>query len=82
MKRIVAAAAMLATLAGPAYAQFSTGKQKTPLELQYEREQRDQAQAEKEYNATMKRLKAQSAAPTNSDPWRGVRPSTDASAKR
>jgi type II secretory pathway pseudopilin PulG len=79
MKRvIVAAAAMMAALAAPAFAQFSGSQdaQKTPLQLQYEREARDQRDNEKAYNDQIRRLKAQK--PTaKSDPWAGVRSSDE-----
>ena len=77
MRYLLAAAVTMAMLAGPAHAQFSSGSQKTPLELQYEREDKEKAENEKAYNATMKRLKGQSAPTTNSDPWKTVRPTTE-----
>jgi hypothetical protein len=84
MKRVLAAAVMVAALATPALAQFSGNqeRQKTPLELQYERERQDQQANEKAYNDQMKRLKAQH--PTaKSDPWAGVRPTSESNgAKR
>jgi hypothetical protein len=89
MRYRLAAVMMLAMLAGPAYAQrggssanLGDTPNKDPLQLQYEREDRERAQNEKSYNETMKRLKSQ--APTNakSDPWKIVRPTTDSAAKR
>jgi len=75
---------MIAALAAPAVAQFSGAqqKEKTPLDLQYERERKDQEANEKAYNDQMKRLKAQN--PTaKSDPWAGVRPASESNgAKR
>jgi hypothetical protein len=50
--------------------------------LKYEREDKEKADAEKDYNTQMKRLKAQAPAKAKVDPWSGVRPATDASAKR
>jgi hypothetical protein len=74
---------MLATLANPVYAQFSSNSgQKTPLQLQYEREEAEQKENERQYNTQMKRLKAQVPAAAASDPWRKVRPATDATAKK
>ena len=69
---------MMTALAAPAFAQFSGAQQtqKTPLQLQYEREEQDQKANEKAYNDQMKRLKAQN--PTAKiDPWAGVRPTND-----
>lgn len=80
--RYVLAVAMLATLSGPVYAQFSTpgSGHKTPLQLQYEREEAEQRENERQYNTQMKRLKEQAPAAVANDPWRKVRPS-DAAAK-
>jgi hypothetical protein len=65
-------------LAGPAYSQMgSTAPEKTPLDLKYEREAREKEQIEKDYNAQMKRLKAQDPVKTNSDPWKTVRAPAD-----
>jgi hypothetical protein len=74
---------MMAMLTGPAYSQISTGneKQKTPLDLKYEREETERKENERAYNAQMKRLKSQGTA-TSSDPWKGVRSTTDSNAKR
>jgi hypothetical protein len=75
---------MMTVLASPAYSQMTMGdgERKDPLQLKYEAEARDKAQIEKDYNATMKRLKAQGATPTSSDPWKSVRPANDSTAKR
>ena len=73
----LATMAMISVAAAPARAQFSTGAQKTPLELQYEREAKERAEDEKAYNTTMKRLKAQGATTTSNDPWKTVRPTTE-----
>ena len=78
MKRMLAAAAIMAALVAPAASQgLNQGTQKTPLDLQYEKERQDQMANERAYNEQMKRLKAQ--APTNAkaDPWAGVRPASD-----
>ncbi|WP_157100323.1 hypothetical protein [Rhodoplanes sp. Z2-YC6860] len=80
MKRIIAAAAWMAALAAPAFAQFSGAQegQKTPLQQQYERQERDQKENEKAYNDQMRRMKAEK--PTaKSDPWAGVRSSNETS---
>ena len=86
MKRVFAATAMIvmvASLAGPAAAQkgLSQGSHKTPLELQYEREKRDQEANEKAYNDQMQRMKSTGPA-AKSDPWAGVRPGNETNAKR
>jgi hypothetical protein len=86
MKRVLAATAtmvMMAALAGPAAAQrgMSQGNHKTPLELQYEREKRDQEANEKAYNEQMQRMKSSGPAAKN-DPWAGVRPPNETNAKR
>jgi len=86
MKRIFVATVAMATmaaLAGPAAAQkgMSQGNQKTPLELQYEREKRDQMETEKAYNEQMQRMKSTAPA-AKTDPWAGVRPATETNAKR
>jgi hypothetical protein len=86
MKRVFAATAMMvmvASLAGPAAAQrgMSQGNHKTPLELQYEREKRDQEANEKAYNDQMQRMKSSGPAAKN-DPWAGVRSPNETNAKR
>jgi hypothetical protein len=72
----------MAMLAGPAHAQFKTGPDKDPLQLKYEREDKEREENEKAYNAQMKRLKSQAPATTNSDPWKIVRPPAESNAKR
>ena len=82
MRYFFAAAVTMVVLTGPAYAQMSMGADKTPLQLKYEREDRERAENEKAYNATMKRLKSQAPATTSSDPWKTVRPASESNAKR
>jgi hypothetical protein len=83
MKRVLAAAAMLAIAAGAVQAQMGGGKQQpTPLELQYERERREQQDNERAYNEQMKRLKMQNPTDVKTDPWAGVRPANEGAAKR
>jgi hypothetical protein len=80
MKYVLAAAAtMMILLAGfPARAQFSgTAPEKTPLDLKYEREDAERKENERQYNEQMKRLKGQKPTTAGSDPWKGVRSSTD-----
>ena len=80
--RYVLAVALLATLATPGYAQFNQSGQKTPLQLQYERQEQEQRENERQYEDQMKRLKAQAPASTSNDPWRKMRPATDAAGKK
>jgi hypothetical protein len=80
MRTLPVLAVALAMFAGPAYAQLETGKQKSGVELQDEREQRNRQEIDKEYEATMRRTRS-SAPATSSDPWRGIRP-TDSKPKR
>jgi hypothetical protein len=84
MRHFFAAIAIMALSAGTAQAQMSLGNkgEKTPLDLKYEREDAERKENERAYNAQMKRLKTQGPAATSSDPWKGVRSSTDANAKR
>lgn len=86
MKRVFAATTMIVMmvlLAGPAAAQrgMSQGNQKTPLELQYEREKQEQEANEKAYNEQMKRSRSTGPA-AKTDPWAGVRPANETNAKR
>ena len=89
MRPLFAAAMILAMLAGPALAQKGKGSDdntneanKDPYQLKLERERREQEENERAYNATMKRLKGQAPATTNSDPWKQVRPADNSTAKR
>ena len=65
---------MMAALVAPAASQ-QMAPQKTPLDLQYEKERIEQQANERAYNDQMKRLKSQTT--TKADPWAGVRPATD-----
>jgi hypothetical protein len=69
MKRMFAVAVMMGMLAGPAYSQH-----KTPLQLMYEKQDRDRKDNERRYDETMKHLKSQTPAPAERDPWADVRP--------
>ena len=82
MRYLFAAAVTMAMLAGPAYAQMNMGPEKDPLKLKYEAEDKARAENERAYNETMKRLKTQAPAATNSDPWKTVRPAGESNAKR
>jgi hypothetical protein len=86
MRYVLAAAIIAVSLpavaiiaAPPAQAQFSTGKskEKTPLDLIYERQERERMENERQYNMQMKRLKAQGPTSTSRDPWKGVRSTAD-----
>ena len=72
MRTLPAAAAALAILAGPAYAQITTGPEKDPMQLKYELEEKARQKADKEYEETMRRTRSSAPAQTV-DPWRGVR---------
>jgi hypothetical protein len=80
--RYLFAAAVTMALAGPAYSQVSMGPEKDPLKLKYEAEDKARAENERAYNETMKRLKKQAPATTNTDPWKTVRPASESNAKR
>ena len=90
MRPLFASVVMMAMLAGPAYSQKGMGSgagevnsaNKDPFKLMLEREQKERDENEKAYNAQMKRLKGQEATPTNSDPWKNVRPASDPAPKR
>ena len=83
MRYLLAAAMTMAMLTGPAYAQMDMNAgAKDPLTLKYEREDNERKENEKAYNETMKRLKKQQPANAKVDPWSGVRPASDGTAKR
>jgi hypothetical protein len=90
MRLFLAAFAMMAMMTGFAHAQKGMGggggevnpANKDPFKLMLEREQQARDENERAYNAQMKRLKGQGAAPTNSDPWKIVRPTGEPAAKR
>jgi hypothetical protein len=79
MKRVLAAAAVIAVLAAPAAAQMGSRsgvgqqREKTPLDLLYEKERIEQQENERAYNEQMKRMKTQGGPAAKSDPWAGVR---------
>jgi len=81
MKTLVAAAVTVAMLTGTASAQMGKMGGKDPLQLQYEKQKKDQEDIERDYNAAMKRSRSQGPAP-KSDPWAGVRPVENPSTKR
>ena len=72
MFRTLVAAAVVASLAGPAYSQ-SKGKEKSALDLKYEQEQRVRDEVAKEYEATMRRTRSNTPSAAT-DPWASVRP--------
>ena len=84
MRPYFTAFVMMAMLAGPAYSQQGgevNSANKDPYKLKLEREQNERDEIERAYDAQMKRLKAQNATPTSSDPWKTIRP-VDNAAKR
>ena len=81
--RVLLAAVALSILASPVLAQMGgMAPEKTPLDLLYERKDKDRKEIEKDYNTTMKRLKSQAPTTNSDDPWRTVRPTTGSNAKR
>jgi hypothetical protein len=84
MEKVAVAAVMIALLIAPAYSQSMQQRQqergtnvtKTPMQIQEEERAQRALQADRDYEAAMKRSKATtpSAAPA-SDPWQNVRPS-------
>jgi len=74
MKKIAAAAVMIALVAGPAFAQGSKKGSSTNewQKMQDEQRARENKDVDKAYSETMKRSRGQ-AAPTY-DPWGNVRP--------
>jgi hypothetical protein len=82
MRYLFAVAITTTMLTGAAYSQVSMGPEKDPLKLKYEMEDKARAENERAYNETMKRLKSQAPATTNSDPWKTVRPASESNAKR
>jgi len=84
MGRVLSATILIAALTAPALAQVSTGgKQPTPLDLQYERERKDQEANAKAYEEHMKRQKSLgSSSAAKSDPWAGARQPSGAGTTR
>ncbi len=75
MRMIPVAAAMAVLLAAPAHAQLDPSKgHKTPLQLQYEQQDRERADVEREYNAHMQRSRRNPPPEVKHDPWAIVRP--------
>ena len=82
MSKVAVTAVMIALLTAPAHSQSMQQRQeergksvtKTPMQIQEEERAQQALQAERDYDAAMKRSKATtpSAAP---DPWQNVRPS-------
>ena len=83
MRQLILAGVALTVLTG--VAAHAQGKDpnapKTPLDLIYEQQERDQKQAEKDYNDAMRRTRGQAPQAKN-DPWRTIRPSEPAKSKR
>jgi hypothetical protein len=70
MKKHFAALFALAVLAGPAFAQAD---KKTPYQIEVEEKKKAAAQADKEYQAAMKRTQGQQTPTTAVDPWANMR---------
>ena len=71
----------MAMLAGAAYSQINEERAKDPWLSKLDQEQKAREDAEKGYNATMKRLKSQAPTTVQNDPWRSVRPAAKTDAK-
>jgi len=81
MRQVILTGMALALLAGAAHAQSDPKGPKTPLDLMYEEQEQRAKQAEKEYNDTMRRTRANGPI-KSSDPWRTIRPAEPTKAKR
>ena len=77
MRRLAIAVFMIAQLPLTAYAQ-----DKSPLQAQEDQEKQRHIQTEKEYQDTIKRLKASSAPAAPVDPWQSVRPAPTDTTKK
>ena len=72
-----------AALSGSACAQAQKGQTENPLAKAEEiRKKQEYQEAEKDYNATMKRLRSSTPAEAKSDPWATVRPVPSSGEKR
>lgn len=72
MRKIAAAAVMIALVAGPAFAQKKGSSTNEWQKMQDEQRARENKDVDKNYNEAMKRSRSQ-AAPAY-DPWGNVRP--------
>lgn len=81
MEKIAVAAVMIALLTAPAHSQSMQQRQeergknvtRTPMQIQEDERAQRALQAEKDYDAAMKRSKATTPS-TATDPWQNVRP--------
>jgi hypothetical protein len=75
MKKVLAAAAMIAVTIGPAWSQGAKGSgPNTELKAQDEAQKKDAKEVDGAYNRAMKGTASKAAKPY--DPWGQVRPST------
>ena len=80
MKKLLAAAAMIAVVIGPAWSQGSKGAgPNTELKAQDEARKKEDKDVDSAYNRALKGTRSNAAKPY--DPWGQVRPSTPAPAK-
>jgi hypothetical protein len=79
MGRYIVAAALLAAIAGPAFAQQSMPDD--PIVLDAIQKQKDREALDKQYKATLKNTD-QSVAPVKTDPWSNMRGSDNSKTKR
>ena len=88
MGKVAVTAVMIALLAAPAYSQSMQQREeergknvtKTPMQIQEEERAQRAFQADKDYDAAMKRSKAATPS-TPPDPWQNVRPSPSTAKK-
>jgi len=75
MRRVILAAMLTALMPAFAYAQYSDGAAKGPATVRTEKEMKNDAEIDKAYQQTLKRLKSEApAAAAKTDPWQSVRP--------
>ncbi|HTT48336.1 MAG TPA: hypothetical protein VMG39_10085 [Pseudolabrys sp.] len=79
MKKLFAAMLALTALTGPGFAQSD---KKTPLQVEQEEKKKAAAQAEKDYQAAMKKTQDQTTPQVAVDPWANMRQVDGAQPKR
>jgi hypothetical protein len=76
--RFLTAVALTASLlTGPAFAQFSQGKERNPLAEEEENRRKQNAEVDKQYNAMRRHTQDGSVKSTKVDPWLNLRAPTD-----
>lgn len=84
MKKLFGAILAITALQGAAYAQVSLGQQreKTPLQAEEEQKKKAAEKTDLEYQAAVKRMQGQQAAPATVDPWANMREVSGTQPKR